>query len=192
MKENLYHIHRKNCKDELWKVGNEFEVGLENNIYFNFSINFNSFILINNQKYPFLNIYDYYKKQEDIENQINLLNVSKDFINEYQLLIRELGMEEIRKNFYPHLPSRQKCIWLCRKNQINYWKKFISGEIEIFEVEIFDIPFKSRNSLISLPSDSYNTILDKAQLYWSEKNYVDNEDDEYLYVGKLKIINKIE
>lgn len=192
MKENLYHIHRKNCKDELWKVGNEFEVGLENNIFFDFSLNFNSLILINNQKYPFFAVYDYYKEQRDIENQINLLNTSKDFINEYQLLIRELGMEEIRKNFYPHLPSRQKCIWLCRKNQINYWKKFISGELEIFEIEIFDIPFKSRNSLISLPSDSYNTILDKAQLYWSEKNYIDNEDDEYLYVGKLKIISKIE
>ena len=192
MKENLYHIHRKNCKDELWKVGNEFEVGLENNIFFDFSLNFNSLILINNQKYPFFAVYDYYKEQRDIENQIKLLNTSKDFINEYQLLIRELGMEEIRKNFYPHLPSRQKCIWLCRKNQINYWKKFISGELEIFEIEIFDIPFKSRNSLISLPSDSYNTILDKAQLYWSEKNYIDNEDDEYLYVGKLKIISKIE
>ena len=192
MKENLYHIHRKNCKDELWKVGNEFEVGLENNIFFDFSLNFNSLILINNQKYPFFAVYDYYKEQRDIENQINLLNTSKDFINEYQLLIRELGMEEIRKNFYPHLPSRQKCIWLCRKNQINYWKKFISGKLEIFEIEIFDIPFKSRNSLISLPSDSYNTILDKAQLYWSEINYIDNEDDEYLYVGKLKIISKIE
>jgi hypothetical protein len=43
-----------------------------------------------------------------------------------------------------------------------------------------------------LPPDSYTTILNKAQLYWSEKNYIDNEDDEYLYVGKLKIISKFE
>lgn len=192
LKENLYHIHRKNCKDELWKVGNEFEVGKENNNFIDFSLNFDTLILINDQKYPFLNLYEYYKEQKDIENQINLLNTAKEFINEYQLLIRELGMEEIRKKFYTHLPSRQKCIWLCRKNQINYWKNFISGELEIFEIEIFDIPFKSRNSLIPLSSDSYNTILNKAQLYWGEKNNIDNVDDEYLYIGKLKIVSKFE
>jgi hypothetical protein len=192
LKETLYHIHRKKCKDELWKVGKELEVGMDNNPFFDASLKFDAFILIDNQKYPFLNAYEYFKEQKDIENQINLLNIANNFIHEYQLLIRELGMEEVRKKFYPHLPSRQKCIWLCRKNQIDYWKKFILGEFEIFEVEIFDLPFKTRNSLISLPPDSYTTILNKAQLYWSEKNYIDNEDDEYLYVGKLKIISKFE
>lgn len=34
LKETLYHIHRKNCKDKLWKVGNEFEVGIEYNTFF--------------------------------------------------------------------------------------------------------------------------------------------------------------
>lgn len=189
---NLYHIHKKNNKDELWKVGNEIEVGNENNNFINFSFNFNSLILLENQIYPFANVCDYYIKTNDIGNQINLLKTAKDFINEYQILIRELGMEEIRRKFYPHLPSRQKCIWLCGKKQIDYWKNFILGDFEIFEVEVFGKTFKSRNSLIPLPSDSYNTILEKSHSYWSEKNDVENEDDEYLYVGKIKIISKIE
>ena len=186
LKETLYHIHRKNRKDKLWKVGNEFEVGIEYNTFFDASLNFDPSILINNQKYPFIDFCEHF----NTENQTNLLTTAKDIISEYQLLIRELGMEEVRKNFYPHLPSRQKCIWLCRKSQIDYWKNFISGKVEIFEVEIFDLPFKTTNSLIPLPSDSYNTILNKAKLYWSPENHIDNEDDEYLYVGKLKVISK--
>lgn len=101
-------------------------------------------------------------------------------------------MEEIRKEFYPKLPSRQKCIWLCRKDQINYWIDKISGNIEIFEIKTFGTPFKSRNSLLPLPSDTYNRILKKSKLYWNENNNINNEDDEYLYVGKIKIINKID
>ena len=43
-----------------------------------------------------------------------------------------------RNKAFPQLPSRQKCIWLCRKEQIGYWSNKISGRTEIFKVEIAD------------------------------------------------------
>lgn len=189
----LYHIHRKNCNNELWQVGNEFVVGNENNKFVDYSFNFDSLILIGDKKYPFKNIYVHYDK---IEDKIKLLDIANNIIKEYQILIRELGMEEIRKKFYPNLPSRQKCIFLCGKKQIEHWKKEISNgdgtkDIEVFKVEIFNEPFKSRDSFLPLPSDSYNTILKKAKLYWSAKDDSENEDDEYLYVGEIRVINKV-
>ena len=113
-------------------------------------------------------------------------------VYEYQILVRELGMEKIREKLFSKLPSRQKCIWLCRKEQIKYWKDKINCDCDIFKVEIFDKPFKTRESLIPLPNDSYNEILKKSKDYWREKNNTLNEDDEYLYVGKIKIIEKTE
>lgn len=85
----LYHIHKKNNNDEIWKVGNEIEIGYDNNNFINFSFNFNSLILLENQIYPFNNVYDYYINTNDVRNQINLLKTAKDFIREYQILIRE-------------------------------------------------------------------------------------------------------
>lgn len=189
--KRMYHIHKLNNNDEMWKVGNEFEVGNEKNNFTKFSFNFESNILIEGVKYPYKNVYDYYEQNGNILGKINLLNEANIFISEYQILVRELGMEEIRRSMFPKLPSRQSCIWLCRKEQINYWKKFINEEVEVFEVEINNNVFKTRNSLIPLPTDSYQKILEKSKLYWNENNMDENEDDEYLYVGKLKIIKKI-
>lgn len=192
LNEIFYHIHKINNKDEVWKVENELEIGKDNNKFFEESMNFESKILMDNKKYPFKNVYEHYLSTKNIQGELKLLDDANNFINEFQILIRELGMEEIRRNLFPQIPSRQKCIWLCRKEQINYWKNRISGKIDIFKVEIFDEPFKTRESFIPLPSDSYNEILRKSKEYWQGVDNTLNEDDEYLYVGKLKIIDKFE
>ena len=163
MSEFFYHIHNTNYKDDIWKEGNELYIENENNPFWNYSLNYTI----------------------SSDNDIN------NILKEYQMLIRELGMEEIRKKVFPQLPSRQKCIWLCRKEQIGYWNPKISDKTEIFKVEIFDRPFKTRDSLIPLPCDSYSEILKKSKEYWLGTDNTLNEDDEYLYVGKVKIIDKI-
>lgn len=124
--------------------------------------------------------------------QLLLLGQAKQLISEYQILIRELGFEEIRKSKFSTLPSRYNCIWLCRKDQIVYWSKKLGTEnYEIYKVKIYGKPFKSRESLISLPSDSYLSICKKAEKYWQYNDKFDCEDDEYLYEGKFQIIAHI-
>ncbi|MCL2341971.1 MAG: DUF2441 domain-containing protein [Firmicutes bacterium] len=190
MEELMYHIHKKGYYDNIWKIGSKFEVGLSVNSFTEISLNFESKILIEGVKYPFLNVYNHYKSLRDIQNQLNLLNTANDFINEYQMLIRELGLEEVRQDTFSELPSRKHCIWLCRENQLDYWKEMLHGEFEIFKVKIFEKCFKTRNYFIPLPTDSYNTILQQAVKYWGYSNEVENEDDEYLYIGKLEIIER--
>ena len=192
MSEILYHIHKKGFYDELWKEGNELEIGNQNNTFINISLNFSSSINVGNEIFSFWYVYNNFLNNWDIDTKMRLLNDANIFINEYQILIRELGMEQVRKERFIDLPSRFKCIWFCRKDQINYWKNFVTGDIEIFEVEVFDKAFKSRDSLIPLKMDSYNTILEKSFKYWGKNSSEENKDDEYLYVGKMKILKKIE
>lgn len=188
--ENLFHIHKLNNEDKNWQVGNVLEIGLNINYFTKFAYEFESKIRINDALYPCLNFFEYLENTDDLNTKNRLLSMSQSIISEYQILVRELGMETVRKEKFPQFPSRNRCIWLCREDQIEYWTKMFEGDFEIFQVQIFNPVFKSRNSLIPLPSDSYNDILKKAEYYWQYNAKDENEDDEYLYVGKLKIIKK--
>lgn len=179
----MYHIHKKGIMDEKWQIGNVISIE-EYNDFWKYSANY---IL------PPRSIsgnFDYHDLSNIAHKIVAELETA---VKEYQILIREIGYENTRVEVNPNLPSRQKCIWLCRKDQLDYWKAQIVKEFDVFEVEVNEKEmFKSRNSLISELSDSYNTVLDKAKEYWKYSSNVENEDDEYLYCGELKIINKIE
>ena len=160
----FYHIHKKNNYDEMWQIGNEFEVGKEQNPFSELSYIF--------PKYP--------------TNEYDLLH-------EYKILVRELGMEQIRREKFNESPSRNNCIWLCRKEQIMYWKNQLEEkDVEVQEVEVFNLPVKKRGKDIPLLGMSYKETLKQAKKYWENTDLSNNEDDEYLYLGKLKIIDKLE
>ena len=74
---------------------------------------------------------------------------------------------------------------------MDFWKNEIKGESRIFKVEVKNNYFKSNNKLISEKIDSYFEILEKAEKYWSYNNEEDDEQDEYLYQGKVKILEEI-
>ncbi len=90
------------------------------------------------------------------------------------------------------MPSRYNCIYLCRIDQIEYWKKRLELQnYAIYKIEIYDEPFKSRDILLPKPHESYNSICKKTKIYWQYNNSKNFEDDEYLYEGKFKILDKI-
>lgn len=192
MDNNIYfHLHRKGCFDNEWVVGNTIKI--DKNAFSEFSYNFTPTVdAYNRNQISVLNVINYSIEIGDIANQLKLLKNSYNIINEYGMLVRELAYEEFRIKKYPNLPSRNCCIWLFRQEQMDYWKKFIGGDIELYKIEVFSNVFKTRNSLISFPNDSYNTIKYKADQYWAYNSSELNEDDEYLYSGEFKIIEKID
>ena len=192
MDNSFYHIHKKKYDDIIWNVGNIIEFGKEDNFFWKECINFKSMISIDNVKYPFGNVYNYYTDNNMFKKQIELLSIANEYMIEYQLLLREIGLEKIRNELFINLPSRQKCIWLCKESQFPFWIKSIKGNYDIYKVRIHGNAFKSKNSLLPLPADSFNEILEKSKLYWSYDSDDENEDDEYLYVGKVELCEKIE
>lgn len=101
----------------------------------------------------------------------------------------------IIKQFYKELPSRSKAIYLCKKEQLEYWKNTIAVNpkfCEVFKVNISGTIFKSNDSL--LPDDSMS-IMDtfiQAQKYWdADFSNIEEKETEYLFVGKIKVLEKV-
>lgn len=193
----FYHIHRKqnNEIEQLWKVGNKFKIGNEINEFtktvLEFEPKFSKIEDTNNV--PWNNAYEYFKGNNFLTREIceMLLDNASKCIKEYQIIIREIIYEQIRKGSFSQLPSRQKCIWLCKEKQLEFWKQQISGEYKIFKVRIYNNTFKSNNSVIIAPSESCNKIATMAREYWSYNNKSEKEDDEYLYEGIIEILEEI-
>lgn len=191
----FYHLH-KICDDvteQKWQTDNIIEFNdTHTNYFFDFSNKFSPIFKYMNQDVSIINIIDYILNENKTEDYTNILKAARFSINEYQILLREMAYETIRKNYFPNLPSRQSCIFLCRESQLDFWKRTINDNIRIFKINTLDDNiFKSNNKHICLPSDSLEIMNNKAQCYWSYNNQNDDEQDEYLYIGKIKIIEEL-
>nr|WP_302937337.1 DUF2441 domain-containing protein [Megamonas funiformis] len=78
------------------------------------------------QKNPFISIYD----------NMNISKTSNPLV-EYLLYIRESLFEEVRQQYFPQLPSRQKSIWLIPHNEksLSFWK-------DALQVDKLNIPYQ--------------------------------------------------
>lgn len=97
------------------------------------------------------------KKEQDNETYIKMLQEASRLLKCYSTLQRELVLEEVRKRFFPELPSRKNALYLCDHNQLEYWKDelTIKGKnIDLFKVEVTGNLFKS--------SDYYYQIMVKV------------------------------
>ena len=190
-KKIFYHIHRNGVHDDKWRIGNVLET--TQNEFIKRSFDFSAYLDIYNQNnVPLINAIEHAQQKRDVLGQIKLLSKTKSYVNEYQILLRELAFENIREKEFENLPSRYNCIYLCRIDQSEYWKKHLELQnYTIYKIEIYDEPFKSRDKLLPNPHESYNSICEKAKIYWQYNNNQNFEDDEYLYEGKFKILGNI-
>jgi hypothetical protein len=144
---------------------------------------------------PWHNVYEYLYNSGELYYEKNyemLLKKADEIIREYQMLLREITYEQVRKDMFPDLPSRTKCIWLCKEKQLEFWKKQLNDcYFKIFKIEVKEKPYKTNNNLIVPPSESYIRIQEFAERYWTYKDETEKEDDEYLYVGEIEILEEI-
>lgn len=198
MEENIYyHIHKINTKvdNSLWHVGAVIEIGNEINDFYRQSLEFKPVIddFLGHKNFPWINASEYVLRFDPtnfIEHK-KLLNFGKYITAEYAMLLREIAYEEVRSKYFNNLPSRTKCIYLCKENQLEFWKTQFSSKYKVFKVKVFGDVFKSSNDFIPLPTDSYKEILEKAKKYWSYSSSKEKITDEYLYVGKIEILEEI-
>lgn len=124
-----------------------------------------------------------------------MLKTAKAFLQSYALVQREMILEMVREQFYKELPSRSKAIYLCKKEQLEYWKNTIAVNqkfCEVFKVNASSTIFKSNDSL--LPDNSMSTMntFIQAQKYWdADFNNIEEKETEYLFVGKIKVLEKV-
>ena len=199
MEDNIYyHIHKidEGINEVKWIEVTIFNIGDDYNYFYKQSVQFEPkySIFENKNNVPWTNVYDYLLKSGQLNyiNACKLLEFANIIISEYQMLLRENTYEEIRTKNFSYLPSRTRCIWLCKEKQLEFWKKQLCGKkYKIFKVKVFGETFKSNNNMIVVPSTSYNKTKEMAQKYWNYKSNEEKENDEYLYIGKIEVIKEI-
>ena len=197
-----YHINKENCT---WKIGDEIEFGTKSNLYWRFLANKGDSININGEDFEVYKIvnaaYDEYIKEYPPPakmkgyhfNPIRTLKESIDSLGNALKICREISFESIRKDFYPKLPSRQKCIWLIPNNgeSLEFWKNVIKNkQRRIFKVAVEGNIHRAAQEWLVGGTFSVNRWNEMAHNYWKGENS-GTIQDEVLFCGKIKILDEI-
>lgn len=196
------HISNSNCE---WKIGNEIHIGLEDNYYWRSFVDNGESIELQGEKYdvykitraafeaytgghqPPLKMNGYHFKP------LNTLKEAIDSLGNTIKLNRELVFESIRKEFYPELPSRQKCIWLIPDNEksLEFWKNTVyNRHRRIFKVTVDGNVHRAAHKWLIGGTFSINEWNKLAHSYWKSEDS-GRIDDEILFEGKIRIIKAV-
>ena len=127
---------------------------------------------------------DYVLSKEEFELLFNT-------VNNDAFVIRELALEEVRKNKYPDYPSRLNALYVTKdKEDAIKWGSILkrNGKIckQILTLELTGTIFIGDGNLIKRQNISYQEQIKIAEKYW---NQTSNEIEEYLFYGQAKVID---
>lgn len=177
----LFHISRENN----WKVEDKITSGERENPFWLKCKNYSPKINKDNHIITMFEMFDQNPSFEATQDSIDFLyqqlkNVSK----ETAFYIREQVFEEVRKEFYPQLPSRQKCLWLSEEDQLPYWKSIVDNEQGyLLTLELNGKVFCGDEYWLKADTFSSIEYVDRAKHYWSgELSSIPRK--EYLFHGQ--------
>ena len=198
--KEMYHFHHTDLFKDIWVPNNEIIVDD------NFETSFLKILRLYNtavntesgKRTEFDKIIDIYlKTEQDKETYIKLLKESRRILMGASIFMREMALEEIRKQKYNTLPSRKHSIWLCDEKSKNFWNKELikesNGQLDLYKVLVSGELFKSSDEFIPDNHLNYETMLKESEKYWDPvfENDKQEEKAEYLFQGKVKILEKI-
>lgn len=165
IKREYFHYNslEKNRNQTMLEVGQTIETGSELN--------------------PFMS--DYEKMNVPITSDLNnLLQV----ITFYWHYTRERVLEDVRVELYPELPSRMRSLWLCDKENLDYWyNHFSNREYRVLKMVLEGNLSKHDATHIEGNPRSLIKLREDAKRYWSGE-IIDSNKTEYLFEGKAKVV----
>lgn len=201
----LYHIHRHNNQDEKYYEGATIEIGKENNSMWESFINRScTYVYKIDKDEKGMNRY-HHKTLKAIRSYKDFLKLSPEeqeiyfeYLNRYAINtsidIREIILEDVRKELRPDAPSRKTCCWLTNKGNLDRWLKNLNlvNGYEVYQVSADGKLFSSTEEL--LPVDHYPHGIQSVQAirYWNPKRS-DFKDGtrEILFEGELKLLKRV-
>lgn len=194
----MYHIHKSNKYDDLWKENNEFIV--DDNFISECGKaipNFNTNVYVDNGEIASLSRVLKYYLEQGIENQDSkviqkLLEDAFVIIYNVNRTKCESALEICRQKQFPMLPSRLHSIWVTDKDGLDFWSQQLSGNKEVFELVLTGELFKSSD--IFIPDDQLTLVeaVKQAENYWNPVFIPEAEEKkEYLFQGKVLVKKKL-
>ena len=131
-----------------------------------------------------------FSKKEDIYNIAHKLEA-------YDVVLKELALEEVRKEYFNDLPSRFHCMFLSVSKEIalknmesmaNNREK-IGKVFQAIAVKLNGNIFKVGKVYVNREGKSFAYYKKKAFEYWSQKDLKEHEIKEILFEGECEIID---
>lgn len=144
----------------------------------------NKTYFIGRNKNPFFAYYDSFKPSQN--------SAPVSLFSDYVQFARETIFEEIRKEYFPHLPSRQKCIWLVPiddhlHESLAFWQSKINTPgAKIMKVKCSGKLHTTDQQYLNLHIGDLNYVREQSFRYWASCN--DNiapQNKECLFEGFL-------
>ncbi len=214
--KEFFHISKQNSKNDSWKVGTIINTPSESNYFFDRMANerqekiqnsgeksileylderLEKFGEQNRQMHLPNNEFEFNESVKSFNSQLlDLLDITKKELEQSLKMTRELIFENVRKTQFSNLPSRQRCIWLTNKKDLEkWWSEFEPNRSKkIYLVKANGKIFYADGSLIKLSVSRFSDFETLANIYW---NGAKNPNEEYLqteilFEGELEILEE--
>lgn len=131
------------------------------------------------------------KRNDDTNLSIDEFLLVFKTINNDAFVLRELALEEVRKNKYSNYPSRLNCLYVTKdKEDAIYWSNILKRNNkeckQILTLELTGELFVGDGSLMKRLNISYQKQLEMAEEYWNSKPV---SNPEYLFYGEAKVVD---
>ena len=193
--KEMYHIHTSNKYDELWVPGNTIVVDDSFKSHFRKMFEMTMIGILNpsDELVPIDIIMKECLKRDDIEIEQykELIDMAAEIIHNMSLKERENTLELVRQQKFPHLPSRNSSIWLTDEKDLEYWQEQLGKQQEIFKVSATGNLFKTTARLLPSRKTIQPEMYNQAKAYWEAKDLKEDDNIEYLFQGKLKLLERI-
>ena len=212
--QTYYHIQAAAYwnKYPIWQVGDSITIGQGKNPYFAYFDEFGgnltnpnngrgysanavaSLVLMNMDGQP---------KDPDLASfyhydPLKTLVYTRDILNHYTKFARETVYEEVRKQNFPELPSRQRCLWAIPDdvNTADYirfwWPQLNLNNRRILKLELSGKLHRANQEFLLSVSNPLNFMRQYAYRYWIGEQGTNINEVECLFEGVAKVIDIID
>jgi hypothetical protein len=120
----------------------------------------------------------------------NLPKIAHGLAKHLVAFIRELIWEQVRTREFPHLPSRQRCIWLIPTlGGVKFWleRMGMPTDYQILRVRVQGRIHKASELFLLGDSEPLEETIRKARRYWL--GVVDNPNtEEIIFEGRVRVL----
>lgn len=127
------------------------------------------------------------------KNKKLLVDLSTALSN-YDFIIREFALEEVRKTYFPNLPSRFRCMFLsedettCLNNFKDFVKHKTNSNLQAIKVKVNGEIHFVKDYGVSRLGLSFNEYKAEAKKYWSQDQNSTTKAKEILFIGDVEIV----
>lgn len=171
------------------EIGQQFEVGNIHNPFFGFYENEIKYTVSDPSGQIKVKAIKFLSLVKDGKiNCPTLPKTAHEIAEHYIMLVRELIMEEVRKEVAPDAPSRKSCLWVVENiDQARHWVGRLGGNSRIARLSMDGTIHRADANLMLGDSEPLSRTYANAHSYW-QGEMSDSPEPEVIFSGTTTVV----